>query len=250
MTRFHSSTVESMGMSISQRQQHRTFTTDSTGPTDPTAACTSGRLPRMNPTATRTLALLGDSILDNGFYTKPQPDTAAHLRGLLGVEWSVASVARDGATTDQIGPQLLRLPPGRPDVAVLSVGGNDLVQHVGILAPRVASSSQLFSSLLDIADRFEKRYTRVLEVLRPGVERLIVCTIYEAPLSGPEPARMALVPLAVFNDRIIRVAGRFGAEVLELREVCTQISDFVEQIEPSGEGARKIAAAIATAVNW
>jgi hypothetical protein len=144
----------------------------------------------------------------------------------------------------------LRLPPGRPDVAVVSVGGNDLVAHVGILSPRVASSSQLFSSLLDIAEKFETRYARVLAMLRPGVERLIVCTIYEVPLNGPETARLARVPLAVFNDRIIRVAGRFGAEVLELRDVCTVASDFVEQIEPSAEGARKIAAAIATAVNW
>lgn len=207
-------------------------------------------MPRMNQTATRTLALLGDSILDNGFYVKPRPDTAAHLRSLLGAGWSVALVARDGATTDEIGPQLLRLPPGRPDVAVLSVGGNDLVEHIGILTPRVASSSQLFSSLLDIADKFEKRYARVLGMLCPGVERLIVCTIYEVPLDGPEAARLARVPLAVFNDRIIRAAVRVGAEVLELRDVCTVTSDFVEQIEPSAEGARKIAAAIEAAVNW
>ena len=204
----------------------------------------------MEPPRLRMLALLGDSIIDNGSYTRPHPDTATHLRGLLSPGWSVTLVARDGATTDQVGPQLLRLPPGRPDVAVLSIGGNDLTEHIGILAPRVTSSTLLLTTLLDIAGKFEKRYARVLELIRPGVERLIVCTIYEVPLNGPEMARLARIPLAVFNDRIIRVAGRVGAEVLELRDVCTEVSDFVDQIEPSAEGARKIAVAIQTAVNW
>jgi hypothetical protein len=50
------------------------------------------------------------------------------------------------------------------------------------------------------------------------------------------------------NDRIVRAARRVGAHVLELRDVCTEASDFVMQIEPSAQGARKIAAAIATGV--
>ena len=34
--------------------------------------------------APRHLLLLGDSILDNAPYTTPKPDTAAHLRRLIG----------------------------------------------------------------------------------------------------------------------------------------------------------------------
>lgn len=79
-------------------------------------------------------------------------------------------------------------------------------------------------------------------------DRLVVCTIYEPPLENPELARLAQVPLAIFNDRIIRIASRLGVDVLDLRSVCTEPDDFVLEIEPSAEGARKIAGAIAEVV--
>jgi hypothetical protein len=56
------------------------------------------------------------------------------------------------------------------------------------------------------------------------------------------------VPLAIFNDRIIRTAGRHGVDVLDLRSVCTEPSHFVLEIEPSAQGARKIAEAIAAVI--
>jgi hypothetical protein len=56
------------------------------------------------------------------------------------------------------------------------------------------------------------------------------------------------VPLAVLNDRILRTAAKLGLDALDLRSVCTEATDFVQQIEPSPQGAAKIAKAIVGAM--
>ncbi len=201
----------------------------------------------MSLSPSRLLALLGDSILDNGRYTSPEPDTADHLRSMLGGEWAVELVAQDGATMDLLPPQL-DLISRHTDVVILSVGGNDAIGHLDILEPRASTTTQMLTLLENIADDFEEDYRGVVEAVRARTERLIVCTIYEPPLLHEDMARMARVPLAILNDRIIRTAVRLGVDVLELRSVCTSPSDFVQEIEPSAAGARKIAAAIAAIV--
>jgi len=193
--------------------------------------------------ASNTLVLFGDSILDNAPYTRAQPDSTEHLRRLL-PEWSVHRLARDGAKMADIASQLGRLGSGA-SVAVLSVGGNDAVAHIGLLEPRPVSSTELLSELLRIADNFGAQYEAVARSLAAVADRAVVCTIYEAQLEPRPYAQLARVPLALLNDRIIRTAARLGLEVLELRSVCTDPEDFVMQIEPSAQGAEKIARAIA-----
>lgn len=41
----------------------------------------------------KTLVLLGDSILDNAPYGRPEPDTTTHLQRLL-PEWDATSLAQ------------------------------------------------------------------------------------------------------------------------------------------------------------
>jgi hypothetical protein len=67
---------------------------------------------------------------------------------------------------------------------------------------------------------------------------------YEPPLLDPMTARLARIPLSLMNDQILRAASDAGRDVLDLRRVCTDPTDFVREIEPSPVGARKIAAAI------
>jgi lysophospholipase L1-like esterase len=193
------------------------------------------------------LALLGDSILDNWSYTEPEPDTTAHLTRLLAGGWSVLRLARDGAVMADVAGQLAAL-QGRPDVAVLSIGGNDATAHLGLLDRRGTSAGELFGELLGIADEFEQQYYRAAELVADSAGRAVLCTIYEVQLEPPLYARLARVPLAVLNDRITRVARKLGLEVLELRDVCTEPADFTLQIEPSAAGAAKIARAIAAQV--
>jgi hypothetical protein len=192
--------------------------------------------------AGKTLVLVGDSILDNAPYTHPEPDTTAHLRRML-PDWTVVRLAQDGAVMNDIAFQLAQL-NDRVTTAVLSVGGNDAVEHIGVLERRATSSADVLADLLGIADQFSKRYESVAGSLAKYADRTILCTIYEVQLEPAHFAKLARVPLALLNDRIVRVASRLGLDVLELRTVCTEPSDFILQIEPSAQGAAKIAKAI------
>lgn len=194
-----------------------------------------------------TVVLLGDSILDNAPYTAPEPDTTEHLRRMIAPEGSVELLARDGATIRDVGAQLEEL-EGFPDVAVLSVGGNDALGHLGLLERPVSSASAVLEELLAIADDFVERYEEVARAVAERAARTVLCTIYEVALEPPPLAELARAPLAVLNDRIVRVGARLGADVLELRSVCTEAEDFVMQIEPSAQGAEKIAGALARVV--
>ena len=192
----------------------------------------------------RTIVLLGDSILDNQPYTRPEPDTTAHLHRLLGAEWVIERLAQAGARSADL-PHQLRALRGEPDLAVLSIGGNDVAAPVGLLARRAPPAGEILGELLAIADEFERGYEAAALAVAARAQRTLLCTIYEVRLEPPIFARLARVPLAVLNDRIVRVGARLGLDVLELRAVCTEPGDFVLQIEPSPQGAAKIARAIA-----
>jgi lysophospholipase L1-like esterase len=196
----------------------------------------------------QTLALVGDSILDNGPYTRPEPDTADHLRRALGRDWTIVLAARDGSTMADLAFQL-RDVPAPTDLLVLSIGGNDATDHIGLLDPKPTTTLELLATLQDLADDFGRKYRSAVAALKPLARRLAVCTIYEPPLIDPETARVARVPLTLLNDRIIREASQASCDVLDLRAVCTDSRDFVKEIEPSPAGAAKIAAAIAGLVD-
>lgn len=197
--------------------------------------------------AARILALFGDSILDNAPYTRPEPDTTTHLERLLGKEWDVRRLATDGAVMPSIAGQLRGL-RDRAAVAVLSVGGNDAMQHIGILEEPISNSGIVFERLDAIAAAFQDQYERVAQSVAERADRVILCTIYEVRLEPPARAKRVRVPLASLNDRILRTAAKLGLDALELRSICTEDRDFVQQIEPSPVGAAKIAHAIVAAV--
>ena len=192
------------------------------------------------------LVLLGDSILDNAPYTRPRPDTTSLLRQLIGERWIVELVAFDGSRMVDIAEQVMRI--DRPSTAVLSIGGNDATKHIGMLSKPATSSAAVIGELLSMADDFGRRYEAVLDQTIPVVSRLIVCTIYEVRLEPQEIGRLARVPIALLNDRILRAAAARGLDVLDLRAVCTEDADFTLEIEPSALGAAKIAHAIAGVV--
>lgn len=195
----------------------------------------------------RHVALIGDSILDNSPYTTPSPDTTDCLQRSLGTGWTVELLARDGATMADLRHQFGNLRKGA-EVAVLSIGGNDAIAHIEVLDRPATGSAAVLSELAAITEEFGLNYRRALADLVPRVRRAIVCTIYEPPLHNPAAARLARVPLSLLNDRIIREANRVGVDVLDLRTVCTETTDFVKEIEPSAAGAKKIATAIDTVI--
>ncbi|MDH3733104.1 MAG: SGNH/GDSL hydrolase family protein [Gemmatimonadota bacterium] len=193
------------------------------------------------------LVLLGDSILDNAPYVTPEPDTAGRLGELLGSAWTVELLAVDGATTAEVEIQLRRL-DGDVDHAILSVGGNDSIAHIEMLGRSASSFAEVLHELTRLQSWFADRYDPVVRAVQARAARLSLCTIYEPPLADPHLAKLARIPLTVFNDCILRTAARRGLDVVDLRTYCTSEDDFVFEIEPSPQGAQKIAEAISDVV--
>jgi hypothetical protein len=196
--------------------------------------------------ANQHVALLGDSIFDNAPYTDGAPDVVAHLRAALPEGWGASLLAVDGSTTADLGPQIAHLEDDVTHV-VLSLGGNDALLNSDLLNTPVASTAEALALFGVRVDAFEASYVAALESLLALERHITVCTIYEGNLD-PAWAPLARVALMVFNDIILRVAFEHGIDVIDLRLVCTEASDYANPIEPSGGGGRKIAEAIALAV--
>jgi hypothetical protein len=193
------------------------------------------------------VVLLGDSIFDNAAYTSGGPDVVAQVRGLLPSGWSASLLAIDGSTTDDIAHQMERLPAEATHL-ILSVGGNNALNHASVLNTPVSSTAQGLGLMADVAVDFETRYRSAIEAcLRPGLP-LSVCTIYNGCFPDATYQRVVSVALMVFNDAILKVAIEHRLLVIELRLVCADPRDYANPIEPSSVGGEKIARIIAALV--
>jgi lysophospholipase L1-like esterase len=189
------------------------------------------------------LVLIGDSILDNGRYTRGGPDVVSQVRALLPSGWRATLVAVDGSTTDDIAGQLSRLPDDATHL-IVSVGGNNALMHLGILDSPTSSMTKSIETLACVASDFEERYraaiARCLETRLP----VAVCTVYNGCFEDLSFQRVASTTLTVFNDAIIRVAVENSLPVIDLRAVCNAAEDYANPIEPSSVGGAKIARVI------
>jgi hypothetical protein len=194
------------------------------------------------------IALLGDSIFDNASYTKGQPDVVAHLRGLLPDGARVSLLAVDGATTAGLGAQLDKMPADVTRV-VLSIGGNNALLNSDILNLPVASTQEALLLFGRRVAEFERGYCESLAAVLERIPDTTVCTIYNGNLPAHQ-APSARVALMMFNDVILRAAFQRRLQMIDLRLICSEPSDYANPIEPSGSGGAKIARAIAAALGW
>lgn len=188
------------------------------------------------------VALVGDSVLDNGAYVGSAPDVAANLRKWLPPPSTVTLCAVDGSTTDDIIDQFRCIPADATDV-VLSVGGNDALLNSDLLNLPVRSTAEALDVFRARIDAFANSYTTVVEGLVTLGHSVTVCTIYHGNLGEPDASRAAIA-VTMFNDVILRSAVRYGLGAIDLRSVCRKPEDFVNAIEPSAIGGGKIAGAI------
>ena len=189
------------------------------------------------------LALLGDGILANGAHTRQEPDTASTIQQLL-PGWTVSLLAAEGSPIAAVSAQVQRL-AANVDLVVLSVGGNDAMEHTDLLQQPAASSGETLDALIKMVEGFTEKYDGAVKAVRDRAPRVVLCTMYEPPLVGKNTASRARVLLTLLNDGVLRTAYRFGLDVLDLRAICTSPGDFTLQIAPSAAGAAKIGRAIA-----
>src|SRR5215471_19981262 len=144
------------------------------------------------------VALLGDSIFDNGAYVGSDPDVVAQLRTLLPADWHASLLAVDGSTTADLSPQLSRV---AADVnhLVISVGGNDAILNSDLLALPVASSTDALLVFGERVGRFEAAYRAAIDAACSLSRSTTVCTIYNGNLA-PLEAPVARIGLMLFND--------------------------------------------------
>jgi hypothetical protein len=193
------------------------------------------------------VVLLGDSIFDNGAYTRGGADVVTQLRAVLPRDWAATLLAVDGDRIDDVARQLSRMPSDATDL-VLSVGGNDALAHGDLLDRPARSSSEVLLLLADAADGFEQRYRAMIHLLLRRNLPLTICTIYNGSFPDLQFQRIASTGLRVFNDVIVRVGFELGLRIIDLRFVCSEPSDYANPIEPSSVGGKKIAAAIVQAL--
>jgi len=188
------------------------------------------------------IALLGDSILDNGGYTSGGPDVISQLREMLPPSWRASLLAVDGSMIADLPDQLVKLSSDTSHL-VITIGGNDVLASMELMRSPARSVADALLKLGDRAGRFERAYrTMIGRVRRLGLTTT-VCTIYNGNLSRDEAA-VGRVGLTAFNDVILRVAFEASFRVIDLRLVCSEPSDYANPIEPSSAGGEKIARAI------
>jgi lysophospholipase L1-like esterase len=190
------------------------------------------------------LVLLGDSIFDNASYVPAGHAVINHLRDAMPAGGVATLGAVDGAVVDDVHAQLKRIPSTATHL-FLSAGGNDALGYYGMLEERAASMAAALTRLADIQEQFEKRYTKLVAALGKLDLPLTVCTIYNGRILEPVVQRLARTALIVFNDVITRTAIAEEANLIELRQLCNEKADYANDIEPSSQGGRKIAGAIA-----
>ena len=193
------------------------------------------------------IVLVGDSVFDNQPYVARGAATTDALLARLAAGWSCTLLAQDGSVIDEVPRQLMHLPTDATHL-VVSTGGNDALSDAGILSEPVSSVGEGLWKLGQVVDRFERRYREMLVKVKARRLPTIVCTIYNADFADADVQRVTSTALAVFNDAIIRAAWSAGMQILDLRPVCDEPEDYVNEIEPSARGGQKIADAIVRAL--
>lgn len=170
-------------------------------------------------------------------------DVVTHLREAIPADWRATLGAIDGSLTRNVSKQTADLPE-TATYLVVSVGGNDALMNSDVLQMRANSSAQVLNELANRAERFERDYREMLETVLAKNLPTAVCTIYFPNFPDAQVQRIAVAALATFNDAIIRQAILNGLPLLDLRLICSEKSDYANEIEPSDKGGRKIAGKI------
>jgi hypothetical protein len=189
------------------------------------------------------VVLLGDSIFDNGLWVGDGKPVIEHLNLLLPNDWKATLLAIDGSTTEAIDLQLEKL-PSDASLLLLSFGGNNALQNMGMLFEPAKSTTDVLENFADMVEDFQSRYRYMLKkVLKLNLPTAI-CTIYFPRFPDPKWQKSVLSALTFYNDCIICEAIAAHLPILDLRFVCTEAKDFTNAIEPSAIGGQKIAQAV------
>jgi hypothetical protein len=194
------------------------------------------------------IVLLGDSIFDNAAYVNGGWDVITHFKNLIPMDWKATLKAVDGSRVSGVVNQVGGI-PGDATHLVVSAGGNDALDHLGLLEEELDSAGQLLNRMADLSDAFDARYQTMLAAVLSLALPTAVCSVYYPRFPDSFMQRAAVIALGVFNDVIMMNAFKAGLPLIDLRLVCDQDEDYANPIEPSDVGGKKIAAVISRLVS-
>jgi lysophospholipase L1-like esterase len=222
----------------------------------------------------KKILLLGDSIIDNKSYVLDgELDVTAHLKKLYSDQQDVTITnnAVDGDTMYDL--EYNHLDTSDIEAAsyiIVSIGGNDLLHNISFLQTtselskimgkdaRIGkwgvkelnpSRNRVFEeTYFEIIKPFTKQYETIVANLSSHRANLLLCTVYEGDLADSDEFsdvnNSSKTMVSLFNDIVYRTANKYGADVLELREIFVRPEDYANPIEPSHIGGGKLAKAI------
>ena len=234
---------------------------------------------RMGSLMDKRILLLGDSIIDNKSYVlSSELDVTAHLKELCSNDLSttVENHAVDGDTMyDLVSGQLDSKILSDASHIVVSIGGNDLLHNISFLQTTSElskvmgkgamigkwgvkelnpSRNKVFEeTYFEIIEPFKKQYETIVANLSNHRANLLLCTVYEGDLVDSDEFsdvnNSSKTMVSIFNDIVYRTANKYGADVLELRDIFVISEDYANPIEPSHIGGGKLAKAIYDWIN-
>jgi hypothetical protein len=107
------------------------------------------------------LVLLGDSIFDNAIYATDAPAVIDHMRHTLSGSWNVTLIEHDGDVVANLETQIAKIPHDATHL-VMSIGGNDALNALGIFSNRVDTVGEGLLHLSQICRDFQRGYRTML----------------------------------------------------------------------------------------
>jgi hypothetical protein len=118
------------------------------------------------------VVLLGDSIFDNSAYVAGGPDVVRQFQARLPPGSRASLAAHDGARISDVAPQVDRIAPHATHF-VVSVGGNDALDQLGVLQDRTNSIAAALNRLATIREGFDAVRSMLQRVLARGLPTAI-----------------------------------------------------------------------------
>lgn len=147
------------------------------------------------------IVLLGDSVFDNAAYTSGGPAVIDHLSGLLGPDERATLLAVDGHCVEDLPSQIRRLPDDVSHV-VVSVGGNDALQHEDLLREPATMMGLGLAGLGQAVDRFDDAIQRVAaERATPVLE---LRSLLDQPIHYANPIEPSVEGGRVLAEEILK----------------------------------------------
>ena len=149
--------------------------------------------------------------------------------------------AVDGATTKHVISSQIHRIDVDTDVIIVSVGGNDLLQQAHLLGE--TDKEEIKRVVTEARKTFYINYNNLLKSLVKTRIQCVVFTIYFGNFPYPEN-RIFQYAVDAFNGVIYYLCNKYKASTININDVLNEASDFVNYIEPSTQGSKKLADAI------